>query len=170
MGTVVGIDAGVGEEEPFDRTAVYQVFLNDFLNVTLVDKTIPNGFGVDDEDWAVLALVQAAGLVNADAVLEASGLYGVFQGSPELFRVFVAAAGASGGVVAFVDADEEVVFKIRHKTLGQEFLTPVGCASARRGRARQGRICENSSLCNWTISQQSKTIWWRLSPGTACAA
>jgi len=96
MGAVVSIDAGVRKAETFDRTAVYQVFLNDFLNVTLVDKTIPNGFGVDDEDWAVLALVQAAGLVNTDAVLQASGLYGVFQGSPELFRIFVTAAGAGG--------------------------------------------------------------------------
>ena len=57
MGTVVGIDAGVGEEEPFDRTAVYQVFLNYFLDITLVDKTVPDGFGVDDEDRTVFALV-----------------------------------------------------------------------------------------------------------------
>ena len=56
MGTVVGIDAGVGEEEPFDRTAVYQVFLNYFLDITLVDKTVPDGFGVDDEDRTVFAL------------------------------------------------------------------------------------------------------------------
>lgn len=59
VGTVVGIDAGVWKAKTFDRTAVYKVFLDDFFHVALLGKAVPDGFGVDDEDRTVFALVQA---------------------------------------------------------------------------------------------------------------
>jgi hypothetical protein len=77
-------------------------------------EAVPDGFGIDDEDGTVFALVEAAGLIDADAVLEAGGFDGVLEGATEFLAVFVAAAGAGGGFVALVEADKEVVFKDWH--------------------------------------------------------
>jgi hypothetical protein len=114
---VVGIDAGVGKAEALDGAAVEEVLLNDLFGVAGVGETVPDCFGVDDEDGAVLALVEATGFVNADAVLEAGGLDGILESAAEFLAVFVAAAGAGGGIVALVEADEEVVFKDWHREL-----------------------------------------------------
>ena len=43
------------------------------------DKTVPDGLGIDDDYGAVLALVEAAGFVGADVVLEACFLDGIFE-------------------------------------------------------------------------------------------
>lgn len=115
---MVGIDAGVGKAETLDGAAVEEVLLDDLLGVVGVGETVPDGFGVDDEDRAVLALIEAAGLIDANAVLEAGGFDGVLEGSAEFLAVFVAAAGAGGGIVALVEANKEVMFKDWHRKVG----------------------------------------------------
>ena len=112
---MVGIDAGVGEAEALDGAAVEEVLLNDLFGVAGLGETVPDGFGVDDEDGAVLALVEATGFIDADAVLEAGGLDGILEGAAEFLAVFVAAAGAGGGIVALVEANKEVMFKDWHR-------------------------------------------------------
>ena len=114
MRTVLGVHAGVGQTEAVDGTAVEEVLVDDLFGVAGVGKTVPDGFGIDDEDGAVLALIEATGLIDADTVLEAGGFDGVLEGGAELLAVFVAAAGAGGGFVALVQADKEVVFKDWH--------------------------------------------------------
>ena len=108
------VDTGIRQAEEFDRTAADEVLGDDLADVVEVDEAVPDGLRIDDHDGAVLALVEAAGLVDADAVLEAGFLGGILQGGAELFAVLVAAAGAVGGVVALVEADEDVAFKIGH--------------------------------------------------------
>ena len=115
MRTVVGVDAGVGKAEAIDGTAVEEVLVDDLLGVVRVGEAVPDGFGIDDEDGAVLALIEAAGLVDADAVLQAGGFDGVLEGSAEFLAVLMATAGAGGGFIAFVQADKEVVFKDWHR-------------------------------------------------------
>jgi hypothetical protein len=130
MGTVVGVDAGVGKAEAIDGTAVEEVLVDDLLGVAGVGEAVPDGFGIDDEDGTVFALVEAAGLIDADAVLEAGGFDGVLEGATEFLAVFVAAAGAGGGFVALVEADKEVVFKDWHwKDWMQD--GGLGCGTAR---------------------------------------
>jgi hypothetical protein len=114
---VVGVDAGVGKAKALDGTAVEEVFLNDLFGVVGVGETVPDGFGIDDQDGSVLALVEAAGFVDADAVLEAGGLDGILEGAAEFLAVFVAAAGAGGGIVALVEADKNVMFEDWHRDL-----------------------------------------------------
>jgi hypothetical protein len=112
---VVGVDAGVGKAEALDGTAVEEVLLDDLFGVVGIGETVPDGFGIDDEDGAVLALIEATGLVDADAVLEAGGLDGILEGAAEFLAVFVAAAGAGSRIVALVEANKEVMFKDRHR-------------------------------------------------------
>ena len=112
---MVGIDAGVGKAEALDGAAVDEVLVDDFLSVVGAGEAVPDGFGIDDHDGAVLALVEATGFVDADAVLEAGGLDGILEGAAEFLAVFVAAAGAGGGIVALVEADKEVMFEDWHR-------------------------------------------------------
>jgi hypothetical protein len=132
---VVGVDAGVGKAEALDGAAVEEVLLNDLFGVARVGKTVPDGFGVDDEDGAVLALVEATGFIDADAVLEAGGLDGILEGAAEFLAVFVAAAGAGGGIVALVEANKEVMFKDWHRK-DRMLAGPHRCSTGRVLRAR----------------------------------
>jgi hypothetical protein len=111
--TVVGVDAGVGKAEAIDGTAVEEVLVDDLLGIVGVGEAVPDGLGIDDENGAVLALVEAPGLIDADAVFEAGGFDGVLERGAELLAVFVGAAGALGGFVALVQADKQVMFKDR---------------------------------------------------------
>jgi hypothetical protein len=132
---VVGIDAGAGKAEALDGTAVEEVLLDDLFGVAGMGETVPDGFGIDDEDGAVFALVEAASFVDADAVLEAGGFYGVLEGAAEFLAVFVGAAGAPRGFVALVQADKEVMFEDWHRG--------IGCRMADRDAAGVGVACEN---------------------------
>jgi hypothetical protein len=136
---VVGIDAGAGKAEAFDGTAVEEVLLDNLFGVAGFGEAVPDGVGINDEDGAVLALVEAAGLVDADAVLEAGGFDGILEGAAKFLRVLEAAAGA-GGLVALVETDEDVVFEGWH--------TWIGCR--RQGAEMRGALgaagampCEN---------------------------
>jgi hypothetical protein len=126
--TVVGIDAGAGKAEAFDRAAVEEVLLDDLFGVAGFGEAVPDGVGIDDEDGPVLALVEAAGLVDANAVLEAGGFDGILEGATKFLGMLVGAAGA-GRLVALVETDEDVVFEGWH--------TGIGCrrqgAEIRRG-------------------------------------
>jgi hypothetical protein len=112
---VVGVDAGVGQAEAIDGTAVEEMLLDDLLGVVGMGKTVPDGFGIDDEDGPVLALVEAASLIDADAMLEAGGFDSILEGAAEFLAVFAGAAGAAGRFVALVEADKEVMFEDRHR-------------------------------------------------------
>jgi hypothetical protein len=62
----------------------------------------------------MLALVEAAGLVGADVVLEASFLDGILEGRLELFAAAGETAGARGTLVSLVGADEDMAVELRH--------------------------------------------------------
>ena len=124
-----GVDAGVRQAETIDGTAEEEVLLNDLLSVVGVGETVPDGFGIDDQNGAVFALIQAASLIDADAVLEASGFDSILEGSAEFLAVLVAAAGPRGRFVALVEADKEVVFEDWHWKDWMQDHAP-GCGTA----------------------------------------
>ena len=80
MGAVLGVDAGVGKAESLDGTVMEEVFGDDFLDVASMNVAVPDGFGIDDDDGAVFTLVETAGFVGTDVVLETGFLNGVFEG------------------------------------------------------------------------------------------
>jgi hypothetical protein len=71
VGAGFGVEAGVGDAEALDGAAGDEVLGDDFIGVFGFDSAIPDGIGVDDDGGAVLALVKAARLVDADAASEA---------------------------------------------------------------------------------------------------
>lgn len=71
MGAGFGVEAGVSDAEALDGAAGDEVLGDDFIGVFGFDSAIPDGIGVDDDGGAVLALVKAARLVDADAASEA---------------------------------------------------------------------------------------------------
>jgi hypothetical protein len=64
------IQAGIGQQQALDRFATDDVGLNDFINVSFGDVSIPDGFGIDHEIRAVLALIETACLVGPNFALE----------------------------------------------------------------------------------------------------
>jgi hypothetical protein len=111
---MLNVETGVGEAQALNGTVVEEVFGDDLGDVFDVDEAIPDGLGVDHDDRTVFALVEAAGFVGPDVVLEAGFLDGVFEGRFELFAAAGKAAGTGGAFVAFVGADEDVVVKFWH--------------------------------------------------------
>ena len=51
-------------QQTFDHTPVAQVRLDDFIDVCLVDKGVPDRLGIDHGDRAGSAAVKTAGLVD----------------------------------------------------------------------------------------------------------
>ena len=114
MWALLSVEAGVGQAEAFYRTAVEEVLGDDFLDVFDVDEAVPDGLGVDHDDGAVFALIEATGLVGSNVVPEAGFLDGVLEGGFEFFTAIGKAAWTRGAFIALVGANEDVVVKFRH--------------------------------------------------------
>ena len=105
----IGLTANAcGQNQPFDHFAVFQVRFDNVLNVVVVDKTVPNAFGVNHRDRAAGAAVKAAGAVDANAAFaHQTGLF------DQLFAVVKAFAGVVLGAAVFaifalIDAKKDV--------------------------------------------------------------
>jgi hypothetical protein len=114
VGTALRVDAGFSQTEALDGSTLAEMLLDYLLDVPRMDVAVPDGLRIDDDDWTVLALVEAAGFVGANLKFEASILDRVLEGGFELFGPLGEAAGSRGSFVAFVRADEDVVFKKWH--------------------------------------------------------
>ena len=121
----LGVEALVGEAQALDGAAGDEVLVDDFGGVFQADVAIPDGLGVDHDGGAVLALIEAAGLVDADARGEAGGLGKLLDGRVELGLAVGVARGARGILGAGIGADKDVAFK-----RGQARLLGVGMNSA----------------------------------------
>ena len=74
---------------------------------------VPDGLGIDDDCRAVLALVEASGLVGADRAGEAGGFHRVLEAGVELALAVGGAGGARAAGFAEVGADEYVALEFR---------------------------------------------------------
>ena len=111
---VIGVEACFGEPETLDGATVEDVLGDDLVYVVEIDEAVPDGLGVDDDRRAVLALVEAAGLVGANGVFETGIFESFLEGVFELFAAAGTATRTGGGVVALVGADEDVVVELCH--------------------------------------------------------
>lgn len=90
------------------------MFLDDFLDIGLIDIAIPDPFGIDHHDWALGAPVQTARAVNSDLS------FAVFLQCLDAFLgVGLDFSRATAGtalcaVIALIDAEKNMFFKIRH--------------------------------------------------------
>ena len=112
-----GVEAVVCDDETLDGTAANEVFADDLGDVFDFDPAVPDGFRVDDDGRAVLALLEASGLVDTDAGYEAGGFHGVFEGSVELTLAVGCAGGTRAARLADVRTDEDVAFEFRQSGL-----------------------------------------------------
>ena len=104
-------DAG-RQQQTLDDLAVFEVGVDNFVNVGVVDEAVPDGFGVDHGDRAAGAAVQAARFVDADLADAAQAL---------LFNPHFAVVKARLGMVlgaafftgfALIEAKKNVAFVI----------------------------------------------------------
>ena len=89
-----------------------QVLGDDFIHIFELHKAVPDRLGIDHDDRAMLALVEAAGLVGADQMLQTGIFDSVLEGRFQLFAALGKTAWAGRGLVALVGADKEVMLEI----------------------------------------------------------
>jgi hypothetical protein len=111
---MLGVEAGPGEAQPLHGAAMDEMLGNNFIDVFELDEAVPDGLGINHNRRAVLALIEAAGLIGADEMLEA----GIFDRVLECRLQFLAAvrktAWAGRGFVALIGTDKDVMLKFRH--------------------------------------------------------
>ena len=66
------VEAGFGQHEALYRFAPDDVGVDDFVDVGFGDVSVPDGIGIDDDVWTVLALIEAAGLIGTHFAFEAA--------------------------------------------------------------------------------------------------
>jgi hypothetical protein len=116
VGAGFRVEAGISDAEALDRAAGDQVLGDDFIGVFGFDSAIPHGIGVDDNGWSVLALVEAAGLIDANAASQ-SGFAGKLREAGVNRALAVGSAGRTGRIGgADVDTDEDVAFECWHSS------------------------------------------------------
>jgi hypothetical protein len=84
VGTLFCIEALVGQAQALDRAPADQVLVDDFGGVFRADVAVPDSLGVDNHCPTVLALIEAAGLVDTDPRRQAGGLGQLLDGGVEL--------------------------------------------------------------------------------------
>jgi hypothetical protein len=122
------IEAGSGQSQPFHRAAMHKVLVDNLIYIFKPDKAIPDSLGIDHNRWTVLALVEAAGLVGADKMLQSSLFDGILEGGFKLLTAFGKAAWPRRGFVAFVGADKDMVLKCRHGRVFLRLSLSLPCA------------------------------------------
>jgi len=105
------VEAVRRKPKPFDRTAVAQMALNDFIQVFGAHKSVPDLLGIHDNSRAVLALFQTAGFVDAKNSRQLSGLQFVFEQLVEFALAVRAARRAGSACLALIGANENMAVK-----------------------------------------------------------
>jgi hypothetical protein len=111
MGAGLGVEAFVGEAEALDRAACDEVLVDDFGSVFRADVAVPDALRVDDDGGAVFALIEATGLVYADAGPEIGSLHKLLDGCVEFSLAVGVAGGARRVLGTGVGADKDVAFE-----------------------------------------------------------
>ena len=131
MGTRRGIEAVVGKNKALNWFATDDVGRNNFLDIVVGDVAIPDLVGINDHSRAVLALVEASGLISANVIADTVLAENLLEVLVE--RTFGVGVATSPGMVfvALVGADKDVLFKLRH-----------GSRLQQRGHHSMARTCD----------------------------
>jgi hypothetical protein len=122
MRASVCIDTGIRKLEALHGTTMYKVFLHDLFRIFRFNKTVPDSLRIHHKHGGVLALVKASSRVYSNFMLQPRLLDGIFQRSAKLFSVLVGATGTRCRLVAFIQADKQVMFVIWHRNIRCSFL------------------------------------------------
>jgi len=118
------IQAVFGQDEAFDRLSAYQMLVDNLLDVPGLDKAIPDGLGIDHDGGSVLALFEATGFVDADAIAQSGVFCGVFQHFVQVVRPVRSTGWAGAPWLPHVGTDEDMAFKPGQEILLDAYLFP----------------------------------------------
>jgi hypothetical protein len=116
VGAGLGVDAGVGNAESLDRTAIDQMLFDDLGRIFRLDEAVPDRFWIDNDRGPVLALIEAERLVDAH-IGEAGGLGNLLQLRKD-FALSIGGAGRPGSSLgANVMTDKDVMLVKRQSVI-----------------------------------------------------
>ena len=67
-----GVQTLVWQAETFDGLIAHDMRLDNLVDVGIRDVSVPDSFRIDDDRWAMLALIEAASLIGAHATLQST--------------------------------------------------------------------------------------------------
>ncbi len=111
MRAALCIQTGVGDTQPFNGPAAYEMLADDFGCIFRFDVAVPDSFWVNDDCGSMLALVKTARLVDAHAGAEACGLGQLLQLRVELALAVGGAGGTGRALGTHIGADKDMMFK-----------------------------------------------------------
>lgn len=109
-----GVEALVGDHQSLDRLIADDVRVNDLVNIGRGNVAVPDGFRINDNRWAVLALVKTPGFVSADGAFDSALCEFGLEGSMKVSVAGAIAAATRMIVRTLVGADKDVLFELRH--------------------------------------------------------
>lgn len=142
MRASICVEARLGKPQSLDRAPCDQVLAHDLVHISRRDKAIPDRFRVDDHYRTVLALVQAAGFVDAHPGAEARRTRGVLKQPLQLTLAIAGTRGPRAAGLPHIGTDKHVVLKLHRRSLS-------GLKKQRKGTIlgllyrTWGWVCEN---------------------------
>jgi len=113
MRATLGVNAFIAEAQPFDGPSSDQMLRDDLFRILGLDVAVPNGFRVNHNHRTVLALVQAASLVDANATHKPGSFRKLLELRKQL-ALAVAGAGWPGSTLGTnIVTNKQVTFKWR---------------------------------------------------------
>ncbi len=104
----------IRNQQSLNHFAIENRSVNDLFNVFLLHAAVPNSFGINYHRNAVLAGVEAAGVVCPNDVRKPALLQFGFECVAHFFRAFCVAAALRMTRLSFIEADEDVALVAAH--------------------------------------------------------
>ena len=121
MRTTGRIDAFVRQHEAFYRPAIHDVGIDDLLDVSGRDPSIPDTFGINHHGGTVFALIETPRHIGAHPFLESAESEFLLEKKLQLGLARGIATTTRMSWLALIAADEQVPFKLGHNFNVQEF-------------------------------------------------
>jgi hypothetical protein len=107
----------IWNDEALDRLAANDVRIDDFVHVGRRDVAVPNGFGIDDNRRAELALIETTRLVGANRILDSPLRQLRFEKPVKFAFAGRIAAAARMALGTLIGANENVFLEFRHESI-----------------------------------------------------
>lgn len=114
MRTLRRVDAAFRQPQTLNRLSTGKMLLRNLDEVVNADKAVPNGLGIDHEHRAMLALVEAAGVLNTNLALGSGFLHRLFQHTLKVLGAFVPTARARCIRSSLIRTNKYMMVKVRH--------------------------------------------------------
>ncbi len=103
-----------GHEQAFHQLAFDDVSFHDLGDIGLASHPVPDSFRVNDEAWAIFAMIQATGLIGADNPLEPKPPDFLFEEGVQFHRPVRGTTPPWVFLGPFVNADENMMLESAH--------------------------------------------------------